>query len=90
MPLVELAEWCGLNAEPGSPAGEVAKAILNARLQQEHTHATQEGSERLARLAQEGTRATEQGTQRLVRATWWLVFGTWVLAATTVVVALLR
>jgi hypothetical protein len=32
MDLVDLADWCGINANPGSPEAEVARAVLTARL----------------------------------------------------------
>jgi hypothetical protein len=37
MPLAELADWCGMHAQPGSPVADVAKVILEARVAREGT-----------------------------------------------------
>lgn len=76
MDLAELAEWCGMHAQPESPAAGVAQAVLTARLAGE--------AARVGGDAARATASTATATWRLVFATWGLMAATWVLVLATV------
>jgi hypothetical protein len=65
MELGELAQWCGINADPGSNTASVAEPVLRARL---------------ASASAEAAAAAATQTKRLVLATWVLAVATIVAA----------
>lgn len=83
----DLALWCSINAQPDSPTGRHAEAVVTIRLALEQAAAA--GAQTRAAEAQaEAAHASAAASTATARATWWLVLATWVLALVTLGIAL--
>ena len=85
-PFEEIVAWFGINAQPGSPKAEVARAVLDVRLalkNEETARFAAEAASRNADAARDAVataQASATAAKHLVLATWALVFATIVVA----------
>ncbi|MCH7670441.1 MAG: hypothetical protein IIC71_14760 [Acidobacteria bacterium] len=80
MPLAELTEWIGVNAQPGSRRATQAQAVFAARLNIKAARIVNAASEKAAQAAKSASDAAKSTS----RATRWLFAATAVLAVAAV------